>query len=92
MKDIQQVLRRKRAQHAQLAKEIQLLQDVEEKLLQVSALLADDDDNGNLLADAEEENQRPGVLAATASSAPSPQQQQVNVPVAAPRTTVPRWP
>jgi hypothetical protein len=85
MKDIQQVLRRKRAQMAQLSKEIQLLEEVEEKLRQVSALLADDDDNdnGNLLADAEEEIQ----LAATASSA-----QQAGAPVAAPRTTVPRWP
>jgi hypothetical protein len=91
MKDIQQVLRRKRAQQAQLAKEIQLLEEVEEKLVQVSALLADDDDNGNLLADAEEESQRPGALAATASSAPSAQ--QPNAPAAVPRpATVPRWP
>ena len=92
MKDIQQVLRRKRAQQVQLAKEIQLLEDVQEKLQQVSALLADDDDNGNLLADAEEESPRAGALAAKASANPAPQPAEAPAATPVPRATVPRWP
>lgn len=93
MKDIQQVLRRKRAQQAQLAKEIELLEDVEVKLQQVASLLADDEDAGNLLADVEEETRRPNSLAAAAAAAgiAAP---QAEAPAPAPtlRATVPRWP
>jgi len=91
MKDIQQVLRRKRAQLAQLSKEVQLLEEVDAKLQQVAALLADDDDNGNLLAEAEDEARRPSALAATATAAAA-SSQPAEVRDSVPRPTVPRWP
>jgi hypothetical protein len=56
MQDIRQVLRRKRAQHAQLAKEIQLLEEAEQKLREVASLLADgDEEESTLLGEVEEE-------------------------------------
>jgi hypothetical protein len=55
MQDVGQVLRRKRAQHAQLAKEIELLQTVEEKLREVAPLLADSEDENAVLAEVDEE-------------------------------------
>jgi hypothetical protein len=69
MQDIRQVLRRKRAQHAQLAKEIQLLEQAEEKLREVASLLADsDDEDTTLLGEVEEEA---GARAAGASAGSS---------------------
>ena len=55
MQDVGQVLRRKRAQQAQLAKEIELLQTVEEKLREVAPLLADSEDENPVLAEVDEE-------------------------------------
>ena len=55
MQDVGQVLRRKRAQQAQLAKEIELLQTVEEKLREVAPLLADSEDENAVLAEVDEE-------------------------------------
>jgi len=92
MKDIQQVLRRKRAQQAQLAKEIELLEDVEVKLQQVASLLADDEDAGNLLSDVEEETRRPNSLAAAASAGIAAPQAEAPAPAPITRATVPRWP
>jgi hypothetical protein len=55
MQEVGQVLRRKRAQAAQLAKEIELLQTVEEKLREVAPLLADSEDESAVLAEVDEE-------------------------------------
>jgi hypothetical protein len=72
MRDIGQVLRRKRAQYAQLAKEIQLLEDVEQKLQQVASLLADsDEEESALLTEVEEEGARPQAGSAMAAAASS---------------------
>jgi hypothetical protein len=69
MQDIRQVLRRKRAQHAQLAKEIQLLEEAEEKLREVASLLADsDDEESTLLGEVEEEAGTRAVAAAASVS------------------------
>ena len=55
MQDVGQVLRRKRSQQAQLAKEIELLQLVEEKLREVAPLLADSEDENPVLTEVDEE-------------------------------------
>jgi len=55
MQDVGQVLRRKRSQQAQLAKEIELLQLVEEKLREVAPLLADSEDENAVLTEVDEE-------------------------------------
>jgi hypothetical protein len=98
MRDISQVLRRKRAQYAQIGKEIQLLEDVEQKLQEVASLLADsDDEDSTLLTEVEEEGARPqagnamaaaasGGSSASASSLASSGQYDSNRPAAL------RWP
>jgi hypothetical protein len=89
MKDIQQVLRRKRSQYAQLAREIELLQAAEQTLREVAPLLADNEEEDTaLLVEVEEENQSSNAMAARAGSdfsadSPSPVK---------PRSSVPRWP
>src|SRR6184192_3521171 len=45
MKDIHEVLRRKQAKYAQLAKQIEALQQAAEKLREVAPLLAENDDD-----------------------------------------------
>jgi type IV secretory pathway VirD2 relaxase len=86
MKDIHEVLRRKQAQHAQLGKQIEMLQEAAEKLREVAPLLAesDADDESAVLTEVDEENSH--AMAAKASAQPSP---------AAPkpaRSVTPRWP
>jgi hypothetical protein len=89
MQDIRQVLRRKRAQHAQLAKEIQILEQAEETLREVAPLLADgDEDESALLAEVEDDVQPLASNAkAAAASAGSPSSQ----PESASRPAL-RWP
>jgi hypothetical protein len=84
MKDIQQVLRQKRAQYERLGREIELLQQAEETLREVAPLLADDDDSA-LLGEIGEDTH------ANAAAAGGGSQQAIapGVPV---RATVPRWP
>jgi len=87
MQDIAQVLRRKRAQQAQLAKEIQLLEQAEETLREVLPLLADgDEDDSTLLAEVDEEVPAPARAAAAAAAGSSPSQEAANRPAAL------RWP
>jgi hypothetical protein len=87
MKDIHEVLRRKQAKYAQLGKQIEMLQQVAEKLREIAPLLAEnDDDDAAILTDAEE----PAPLAAKAAAAggqsqPSAAKQPV-------RGASPRWP
>jgi hypothetical protein len=83
MKDIHEVLRQKQAKYAQLAKQIESLQQAAEKLREVAPLLAEnDDDDIAVLGEADE----PNAMAARAGSAP-----QAVPPKPVPGRT-PRWP
>jgi len=85
MKDIHEVLRRKQAKYAQLAKQIEALQQAAEKLREVAPLLAEnDDDDSAVLAEVDEQ---PSALAAKAGSAGSAQAGS-----AKPTPRAPRWP
>ena len=86
MKDIHEVLRRKQAQYAQLAKQIEALQGAADKLREVAPLLSDSEEEGaNLVL--EESGEEPRAGGAKAAAAPSP------APAAKPaRSTTPRWP
>jgi hypothetical protein len=85
MKDIQQVLRQKRAQHERLSKEIELLQAAEQTLREVAPLLADEEDTA-VLGEINEDAQ---AMAAAAGAGAGAQAIAPGVPA---RTTVPRWP
>jgi hypothetical protein len=86
MKDIHEVLRRKQAKYAQLAKQIEVLQQAAEKLREVAPLLAesDDDDDSVVLGDVEEA--QPSAMAAKAGAAGGAAQ------AAKPGKVAPRWP
>jgi hypothetical protein len=87
MKDIHEVLRRKQAKYAQLGKQIEMLQQVAEKLREVAPLLADnDDDDSAILPDADE----PSPAASKAAAATAPGQSAVAKPPS--RNISPRWP
>jgi hypothetical protein len=85
MKDIHEVLRRKQAKYAQLAKQIEALQQAAEKLREVAPLLAEnDEDDSSVLAEVDD-SQPVASKAASAGATTSP---------AAPakRGVAPRWP
>jgi hypothetical protein len=86
MKDIHEVLRRKQAQHAQLAKQIEMLQGAAEKLREVAPLLAENDgeDDSAVLTEVDEENSNAMAAKAGAQSSPT-------APKAG-RSLTPRWP
>lgn len=87
MKDIHEVLRRKQAQYAQLAKQIEALQVAADKLREVAPLLSDGEDEGAglVLDEGGEDSRAMGAkAAATPSAAPAAK------PVS--RSTTPRWP
>ena len=87
MKDIHEVLRRKQAKYAQLGKQIEMLQQVAEKLREVAPLLADnDDDDFSILADADEPTPAPPKAAAASAQG----QPAAAKPPA--RGVSPRWP
>jgi hypothetical protein len=71
MQEIRHVLRRKQAQYAQLAKEIELLQQAEEKLREVAPLLADsnEDEDSAVLAEVDEESGNAASVAAAGDGA-----------------------
>ncbi len=84
MRDIHEVLRRKQAKYAQLAKQIEALQQAAEKLREVAPLLAEsDEDDSAVMAEAEESS----TLAAKAAAAPSGQSSTIK-----PAPRAPRWP
>ena len=84
MKDIHEVLRQKQAKYAQLAKQIESLQQAAEKLREVAPLLAEsDDDDVAVLGEGDEQ---PNAMAARAGSA-----SQAVPPKPVPGRT-PRWP
>jgi hypothetical protein len=88
MKDIHEVLRRKQAKYAQLAKQIEALQQAAEKLREVAPLLAEneEDDNG-VLAEMDDDAAQPSAMAAKASAgSPAP------APAKSSRPVAPRWP
>jgi len=78
MKDIHEVLRRKQAKYAQLAKQIEALQQAAEKLREVAPLLADNDDEDAVVLPEAEDQQ---AKAASAGAQPG-----------AKRGVAPRWP
>lgn len=88
MKDIHEVLRRKQAKYAQLAKQIEALQQAAEKLREVAPLLAEneEDDNG-VLAEMDDEAAQPNAMAAKASAGSSNA-----APAKTNRPVAPRWP
>lgn len=90
MQQIGQVLKRKRAQLSKLAREIELLQQAEEKLREIAPLLAEvEEEEGSLLVEVEDEVAAHGApeKRASASASPSaPNQPETGKPVAL------RWP
>jgi len=91
MQQIRQALKRKQAQLAKLSKEIELLQQVEEKLQEIAPLLAEaDEEDGSLLVEVEDEatSSAPSAktASASASSAAGETQSEAAKPVAL------RWP
>jgi hypothetical protein len=89
MKDIQQVLRQKRAQYEKLGREIELLQQAELTLREVAPLLADEEeDEPAVLGEITEEPQARAAAAAAGAGAGA-NAIAPGVPV---RATVPRWP
>ncbi len=88
MKDIHEVLRRKQAQYAQLAKQIEALQAAADKLREVAPLLAEGEEEG-IAAPMEDAGEEPRPMAAKAAAAPASPQSTGKVPV---RGTAPRWP
>jgi hypothetical protein len=86
MKDIHEVLRRKQAQYAQLAKQIESLQGAADKLREVAPLLADGDEEGAGLV-LEENGEEPRAMSAKAAAPNAPAASKP-----ASRSTTPRWP
>lgn len=87
MKDIHEVLRRKQAQYAQLAKQIEALQAAADKLREVAPLLAEgDEDGGAVVLDESGDENRSMTAKATAAPASAPSSK------APARGTAPRWP
>jgi hypothetical protein len=89
MKDIHEVLRLKQAKHAQLAKQIEALQQAAEKLREVAPLLAEsEDDDSAVLVEVDEETPSSASMAAKAGSTAT-----AAAPSApAKRGVAPRWP
>jgi uncharacterized protein YlxW (UPF0749 family) len=85
MKDIHEVLRRKQARYAQLAKQIEMLQQAAEKLREVAPLLAEiEDDDAAVLSEVDEQ---PSPTAKAASAAAG-----VSTASKPARGVAPRWP
>jgi hypothetical protein len=84
MKDIHEVLRRKQARYAQLAKQIEMLQAAAEKLREVAPLLAEiEDDDATVLSEMDEQPS-PAAKAASAGASVAPAKPA--------RGVAPRWP
>jgi hypothetical protein len=86
MKDIHEVLRRKQARYAQLAKQIESLQQAAEKLREVAPLLAENEEDDNVvLAEMDDESTPSHASKASAASASSGSSKSG-------RAVAPRWP
>ena len=90
MKDIHEVLRRKQTKYAQLAKQIELLQQAVEKLCEVAPLLADNEEEEDnvVLGEVEEDLHEPNVMVAQAAAG----QAGTQAAPPKPRGVAPRWP
>lgn len=90
MKDIHEVLRRKQAKYAQLAKQIEALQQAADKLREVAPLLADnDDDDAVVLTEMEEDKSQANAMSAKAAAGTGNASQNSTKPA---RGVAPRWP
>src|ERR1700756_5135046 len=88
MKDIHEVLRRKQAKYAQLAKQIEALQQAAEKLREVAPLLAENEEDNNVAPEKRDKKPaHPAAMAAKASAASAPA-----TPAKSGRPVAPRWP
>ena len=88
MKDIHEVLRRKQAKYAQLAKQIEALQQAAEKLREVAPLLAENEEDDNVvLAEMDDDTQTHAAAKASAASASGS-----GTPAKSGRGVAPRWP
>lgn len=88
MKDIHEVLRRKQAKYAQLAKQIEALQQAAEKLREVAPLLAENEEDDNVvLAEMDDDAAQPSAMAAKASASSAS-----SAPAKPSRPVAPRWP
>jgi uncharacterized protein YlxW (UPF0749 family) len=84
MKDIHEVLRRKQAKYAQLAKQIEALQQAAEKLREVAPLLAEsEEDDSAVLAEIDDASNAMAAKAGSPASAGPPIK---------PAGRTPRWP
>ena len=89
MKDIHEVLRRKQAKYAQLAKQIEALQAAAEKLREVAPLLAENEEDDNVvLAEMDDDATQNQAMAAKASGS----QQNSGGSGKSGRGVAPRWP
>jgi hypothetical protein len=92
MQQIHQALKRKKAQLAKLAREIELLQQAENTLREIAPLLAEadaDEEDSSLLVEVEDEATPPLMASAALASTggqPSPAEFETGKPVAL------RWP
>jgi hypothetical protein len=85
MKDIHEVLRRKQARYAQLAKQIEMLQQAAEKLREVAPLLAEiEDDDAAVLSEVDEQPNTAKAASASAGGSAAPAKLT--------RGVAPRWP
>jgi hypothetical protein len=90
MKDIHEVLRRKQAKYAQLAKQIEMLQQAAEKLREVAPLLAENEEDQDTVVLSEVEDDAPAAsMAAKASAGATAQPAGPAKPT---RSATPRWP
>ena len=80
MKDIHEVLRRKQARYAQLAKQIEMLQQAAERLREVAPLLAElEDDDAAVLSEVDDQPTAKAASAGASTAKPA-------------RGVAPRWP
>jgi hypothetical protein len=91
MQQIHQALKRKKAQLAKLAKEIELLQQAENTLREIAPLLAEaEEEDGSLLVEVEDDATPPALMASAALAStggqPAPAEFETGKPVAL------RWP
>jgi hypothetical protein len=87
MKDIHEVLRRKQARYAQLAKQIEALQQAAEKLREVAPLLAENEEDDNVVLAEMDDESTPSHSTAKASAASASSGGSKSG-----RPTAPRWP
>jgi hypothetical protein len=89
MKDIHEVLRRKQAKYAQLAKQIEALQQAAEKLREVAPLLAENEEDDNVVLAEMDDDATPNQAMAAKASGSQPSSGSGSK---SGRGVAPRWP